>query len=266
MKASTAQDYRERVVRTLLYIQQHLDEELDYAALASVAAFSPFHFHRVFRGICGETVTQHIRRLRLERAARDLRDGDRAVTDIAFEAGFEAHESFTRAFAKRFGMPPSHYRDIPPVEILQLPPVRVLFLRHTGPYDQVGTTWGRLMMWAGMRGLLGPGMRLLGISYEDPDVTPPDQLRYDACVVVSRPVEPEGEFGVTEVSGGTYAVATHKGAYEKLSDTYRQLFGGWLPDSGRSLRDVPCFEEYLNSPQFVRPEELLTRIHIPLED
>jgi len=106
MKASTAQDYRERVVRTLLYIQQHLDEELDYAALSSVAAFSPFHFHRVFRGICGETVTQHIRRLRLERAARDLRDGDRAVTDIAFEAGFEAHESFTRAFAKRFGMPP----------------------------------------------------------------------------------------------------------------------------------------------------------------
>jgi AraC family transcriptional regulator len=53
-----------------------------------------------------------------------------------------------------------------------LPQMRVAFLRHTGPYDQVMTTWQRLMMWAGWRGLLGPGMQLLGISHDDPEVTP----------------------------------------------------------------------------------------------
>ena len=56
----------------------------------------------------------------------------------------------------------------------------------------------------------------------------------------------------------------HKGPYENLSVTYRLIFGAWLPASGRELRDVPCFEHYLNSPQSARPEDLLTVIHVPV--
>src|ERR1700692_1762426 len=103
MKTSTEQDYRERIVRTLVFVQAHLGEDLDLERLASVAAFSRFHFHRIFRGLTGETVKEHVRRLRLERAARDLRRLDEAITDIAFHAGFETHESFTRAFGDMFG-------------------------------------------------------------------------------------------------------------------------------------------------------------------
>ena len=66
-------------------------------------------------------------------------------------------------------------------------------------------------------------------------------------------------------AGGRYAVATHKGPYSELSKTYRSLYGGWLPQSGHRLRDVPAFEQYLNSPQNTRPEDLLTLIHVPLE-
>ena len=65
MKPSTEQDYRERIVRTLVYIQQHLDDELELEQVAGVAAFSSFHFHRIFRGLIGETLKEHIRRLRL---------------------------------------------------------------------------------------------------------------------------------------------------------------------------------------------------------
>ena len=64
------------------------------------------------------------------------------------------------------------------------------------------------------RGLLGPGMKMFGIVHDDPDVTPEDKIRYDAAVAVSRPVSPEGEFGVMELAGGRYAVATHRGPYE----------------------------------------------------
>src|SRR5205823_5527155 len=53
MKPSTEQDYRERILRTLVYIQQHLDDDLQLDQLASVAAFSRFHFHRIFRGMVG---------------------------------------------------------------------------------------------------------------------------------------------------------------------------------------------------------------------
>jgi len=139
-------------------------------------------------------------------------------------------------------------------------------LRHVGPYAQVGATWGRLMTWAGMRGLLGPHTRTIGMVHDDPEVTPADKIRYDAAVVVNRPVDPEGEFGVTEIPGGKYAVFTHHGPYESLEQTYRRFFGGWLPPSGRELRDAEAFEEYLNSPMNTRPEDLLTRIHVPLRE
>jgi AraC family transcriptional regulator len=291
MKASTEQDYYERIVRTLLFIQGHLDDDLELDEVAAVAAFSPFHFARIFRGLVGETLMEHIRRLRLERAARNLKLHDDPITQVAFEAGFETHESFTRAFGAMFGVPPSAYRaahqpapeaasgthldevtgyhppaygDVPPVEIKELAPVRVVFLRHAGPYSQVGATWGRLMAWAGMRGLLGPGMKMFGIVHDDPDVTPNDKIRYDAAVAVSRPVEPEGEFGVMDLAGGRYAVATHRGPYEELGKAYQRIYGAWLPESGQELRDVPAFEQYLNSPQSTKPEDLLTLIHVPI--
>jgi AraC family transcriptional regulator len=58
-------------------------------------------------------------------------------------------------------------------------------------------------------------------------------------------------------------VFTHGGPYEKLEESYRRFFGAWLPKSGREPRDAEAFEEYLNSPMNWRPEDLLTRIHVP---
>jgi len=290
MKETTAAGYHERIVRVLVYIQAHLDEPLELETLAGVACFSPYHFHRIFRALIGEPVQEHVRRLRLERAAHRLKLQDQPVTDIAFDAGYESHEAFTRAFHAMFGMSPSqfrasheapdspsgvHFNDTagyhppdygapPAVEIKTLPPQRVVFLRHRGPYDQVGATWAKLAAWAGQRGLFGPATRFLGISWDDPQITPADKLRYDAAITIGRPVEPEGEIGVTEIAGGEYATLLHKGPYETLGRSYQALLGGWLPASGRELRDVPCFELYLNSPQTARPEELLTLIHAPI--
>jgi AraC family transcriptional regulator len=67
-----------------------------------------------------------------------------------------------------------------------------------------------------------------------------------------------------ELAGGEYATLMHKGPYEGLGRAYQALLGGWLPQSGRELRDAPCFEVYLNSPQTSRPEDLLTLIHVPV--
>jgi AraC family transcriptional regulator len=281
VKGSTEQDYRERIVRTLVFIQAHLDDELELERVAAVAAFSPFHFHRIFRGLVGEPLKEHVRRLRLERAAGSLKRAGEPIVDIALQAGFETHESFTRAFKDMFGVSPSEYRsgrrgecaapgnegagDIPAPEIRDLPPTRLVFLRHVGPYNEVGATWGKLMMWAGMRGLLGPGMKMIGIVHDDPEVTPPEKVRYDAAVLVTRPVEPQGDFGVMDLPAGVYAVFTHHGSYNGLSKTYRAIYGGWLPKSGRQLRDTPAFEEYVNSPRDTRPEDLITKIHIPVE-
>jgi AraC family transcriptional regulator len=250
MKQVTEQDYRERILRALIYIQQHLDDELSLEQLSAVANFSRFHFHRVFHGLVGESLGQHIRRLRLERAAKQLKQSSEPVVQLALQAGFETHEAFTRAFKTMFETSPSDYRaahkptpespsgtyfddvksfhspsygDPASVEVKQISPMRVIFLRHVGPYSAVGSTWGRLMGWAGPRGLLGPNMVTIGIVHDDPAITPADKIRYDACLVVPPSVKPEGEFGIMDLADGFHAVATHRGPYENLSQTYQRI-------------------------------------------
>lgn len=269
----SGQSYQERILRVLLHIQRNLDRPLGLEELASVACFSPFHFHRIFRGIAGESVMEHVRRLRLEQAAQKLRFSDSPVIDVALDAGYESHEAFTRAFSARFGIPPFSYRKkrrpslvecVSGVRLEEFGPKRVIFLRHVGPYNQVGPAWQKLMSWAGMRGLIGAAPVLLGIVYDTPEVTAETKLRYDAALVVESGVEPEGEIGVQEIAGRQYAVITHTGPYDGIHETYDRMCGGWLPSSGRELASVPAFERYLNSPYDTAPEHLRTDIYLPL--
>ena len=151
------------------------------------------------------------------------------------------------------------------VTIKQLKPRRVAFMRHVGPYDAVGAVWEKLTMHLGRAGLLGGPAEFIGICHDDPAVTPPEKIRYDACVTVDEDFRPAGEIGVQTVPGGDYAVLTHLGPYVKLGESYAKLLGQWLPRSGRSLRSTPCFDVYLNSPENTAPEDLVTDIHAPLE-
>ena len=84
--------------------------DLSLDALAARAGWSPFHFHRAFRKVVGETPKQYMLRLRLERAAARLATGSDPVVRIAADAGFASHEVFTRAFRRQFGLTPSAYR------------------------------------------------------------------------------------------------------------------------------------------------------------
>jgi AraC family transcriptional regulator len=280
----------------MVHIQQHLDEPLAWQELARLACLSPYHFHHLFTGMTGESLSGHIRRLRLERAATRLKLSSDPVVEIAFEAGYTTHESFTRAFHSAFGMSPAryrrckkggaeiripsgvHYQDRKPpnnfrclrskpmnVTIKYLQPMRVAFMRHIGPYSEVGQTWDEFMMWLGKDGLLGGDSQFIGICHDDPAVTLSGRIRYDACVTVDEAFRPQGEVGVQVISGGEYAIMTHFGPYEKLGASYAKLLGQWLPRSGRRVRPIPCFEVYLNSPENTAPADLISDIHVPLE-
>jgi AraC family transcriptional regulator len=94
------------------YVQAHLDEDLTLEKLAAVAAFSPFHFHRVFAAITSETLSDFIRRIRLERAASGLAMmRDTGVLEIALRCGFSSAATFARAFKGHFGMTATEWRD-----------------------------------------------------------------------------------------------------------------------------------------------------------
>jgi AraC family transcriptional regulator len=105
---------------------------------------------------------------------------------------------------------------------------------------------------------------MLGVYHGDPDVTPAGKLRADCGVTVDDGVAGAGEVGVQTLDGGDYAILRQRGPYSELSAAYRWLYGTWLPASGREPRHAPPFEVYLNSPQEVKAEDLLTDIHLPL--
>lgn len=110
MKPDTRSFYELAVTRALRHVVGNLDEALDLERLAREAGLSPFHFHRIFRGLVGETPLELHRRLRLERAAHRLIVEDTSVTSIAFDAGYDTHEAFTRAFSARYARSPSEFR------------------------------------------------------------------------------------------------------------------------------------------------------------
>lgn len=89
-RRATWEDYQRRVTRAVGHLERHLDDDLSLPDLAGAASFSPCHFHRVFRAIIGEGVAEHVRRLRLERAAARLRGTSRPILEIALEAGYQA--------------------------------------------------------------------------------------------------------------------------------------------------------------------------------
>jgi len=280
---TTRNDYAERLERVFRWLTDHLDDTLDLTRLADVACLSPYHFHRVYRAMQGETAADTVRRLRLHRAAVELITGELPVARVARRAGYGSQEAFTRAFKAAYGAPPARYRAsfVPTptanrqedamettttyeASIRQTPPLRVAALPHVGPYANIGGTFERLLAVAGGQGLLGPAIRTFGIYYDDPAATPVSALRADACVAVPDGLTPVNELQVREIRGGRYAVVLHVGPYAELDRPYKWLYGTWLAQSGEEPDNSPIVEEYLNDARTVAPTQLKTEIWLPL--
>ncbi len=107
--------YQWHINRAMDFINQHLDDDPSLDEIAAAAAFSKFHFHRLFKGVVGETVADFTRRLRLEKAAHLLLyDRRQSITQIAFTCGFSSSQNFAKAFRQRFGQSPGAFRRASP--------------------------------------------------------------------------------------------------------------------------------------------------------
>jgi AraC family transcriptional regulator len=284
---SSRLEYEQRVNRVIDHIRDHLADELSLEQLARVAAFSPFHFHRIFHGVTGETLFGFIHRVRIERAATALRDHpDDSVLAIALDHGFSSAATFARAFRARFGMSATAWRQggaerwrarsastrararskrgkanrkrgkAPArarrdgrrmdVKVTTLPRYRIAYMRHVGPYGAHGIPdlWARFAKWMETHGLLGPDSIRLGIARDDPEVTAPEQLRYDACVVVPDGFEGDKWVNVTELRASKYAVGAFAGTAHEIVGAWETLYRSWLPGSGYQPDDRPCIELY----------------------
>src|SRR5262245_33734089 len=231
-RLTTRSDYAMRLERVFRWLADHLDDTLDLAQLADVAAMSPYHFHRIYHAMQGETAAETVRRLRLHRAAVELITGELPVPRIARRAGYGSQEAFTRAFKTAYGVPPARYRAsfVPmpttgkpedamettltyQATIRESATIRVAALAHRGDSQTIGTTFERLAALAGGLNLFGPSTRSFGLYYDDPSVVAREALRADACMTIPDGWAPSGDLERREIQGGRYAVLLHVGPY-----------------------------------------------------
>lgn len=294
--------YQDSLDRVLRHIENNLDEPLPLEALSRIACFSSYHFHRIFTAMTGETVAAYIRRLLLQRAAARLSYSRAPVTTLALDAGYDSVDAFTRAFRALFGMSPSAYRKnggslalaalrskggplfypqtkdgfSMDIHIKSFPPRLAAATRHVGPYMDCGSAWNRLCGALAPLGLMGQGALACSICHDDPDITPPEKCRMEACLTlpdgmtkqtpaVQTLLQNKDIYLLTLGGEGEYASVLVKGPYTLLHPAYRSLYGEWLPKSGREPAPAPGLEIYHTCPDTTPPEELLTEILILLQ-
>jgi len=276
-------DYVERINRAIDHVMRHLAEPLPLDDVARAAAFSPFHFHRIFKALVGETVHDFVKRVRLEHALHLLsyREGA-SLTEVALACGFSSSSDFSRSFRGRFGVPPSAFdvqtlrrlrreqmvgallpadqrhrlARLPPgqnpdgfvVRLRQVPARRVAYLRVFKPYEGEGVAQAarRLVAWAAARGLAGG--QWLGYQWDDPEIVPLDQCRYDVGLEIPEGAAVDGDVSVAQFAPMTLAELDIAGPADLEMRALDWLFTTWLPTSGYAPDHQPCFEAWVGEP------------------
>lgn len=275
----------QRVNRAIDHVLVHLDQPLNLERVAQAAGFSPFHFHRVFRAMVGETLAQFVKRLRLDRAlARLSADPDRSLTEVALDAGFGSSSDFSRSFKQRFGVPPrafdvqafrrqrraewqvavggpeQHRLDRLPegqnpdgfeVQLRRLRPRSVAYLRVLDSYrpGAVERAARRLESWAEARGLADG--QWLGYMWDDPELVAPGDCRYDIAVEIGPGDEvrlPDGDVCRFDFPAMRVAQIELFGDVQLELRALDWFYRTWLPPSGYLPTDQPGFEAFVGRP------------------
>jgi len=189
VKPVTETDYRARIERVIRALSDEPEAPHTLDQLARIAHFSPFHFHRIYRAMVGESVIETARRLRLARAALLLATTDSPVTEVAMDSGYESVQTFSRAFRNLTNVSPREFRDrgmqlaqlvVGPlpikrggsnmqVEIVERSPIKAWTMRLRGAMtpENFKDTYTRLWQWQIDHGIAGRTREAIGIFYGD---------------------------------------------------------------------------------------------------
>jgi AraC family transcriptional regulator len=285
MSTRSAQEniYLQRINAVIGHVRENLKEDLSLDVLAQVAGFSPFHFHRLFKSITEETVSELVLRLRLERAVALLRSTpELSITDAAFECGFRSVSVFSRAFKKQYGLNARgwdrqsplknskngqvidgfpHYtlqnlsdfakQDEFKVQIRSLPEERLAYIRVYDSYSKfsrVTAAYYRLIEWYRQRGSSLEDTTLYGMSQDDPNVTPLRLCRFDWCLTVPTHWPAEDDVSVQDFPGCQVATIHCFGDIRHEDKAIQYLFRYWLPRSRYQPANLPGMEIYRRQP------------------
>lgn len=286
--------YHTRMQRVLTYIDNNLDGDLGLNALSSVAAFSVFHFHRQFCAMFGLSLHRYVQLVRMKRASWRLAyRRDISVTEISLDAGYDAPDSFARAFRQRIGQAPIAFREAPnwsawaaamqplaavrkqimtqkfsieDVSVRTQADVPVAFMSHRGDPERLGETIREFIAWRKANGVRAATHATYTIFHTDPDSVAREDYRVDLAAATQRAITPADkgiEAGM--IPAGRCAVLRIVGASDNLRAAAEFLYGHWLPASGEEPREFPLYAERVRFFPDVPEHEAITDLYLPIK-
>lgn len=102
----------ERLNQAMAHIEDRLDQSIEVAELARIAATSEYHLRRLFSALAGMPLSEYIRRRRLTIAGAEVLAGQRTLLDVAVRYGYGSGEAFARAFRAVHGVGPGEARRV----------------------------------------------------------------------------------------------------------------------------------------------------------
>ena len=264
-------DWIERFNAAVRYMEEHLDDQIDYDRLAKIACCSTYHYQRMFGYMAGIPLSEYIRRRRMSCAAADLLGGER-VLDTALKYGYESPTAFNRAFQAVHGVAPSSakqsgvtLKSFPPLSfkmtikgveemnyrIEKKPSFRIVGVREAISTDVEDVFAMVPLFWQKSAPLIpqlvsmmdGTPQGVLGVSTCN-EVE--NQQNYYYIAVASSLAVPEGmhECIIPEV---TWAIFSGSGTVGALQTLQQRIVSEWLPTSGYEWANATDVEVYLNN-------------------
>jgi len=295
-------DYLSRINRVFQYIDDHISSDLSLTKISEIAFFSPFHFHRVFKYVTGETLNEYVIRRRIEKSALDLLHKKSTVIEIAHKFGFCDNSSYTRSFKKYYGISPTQFKKQNPhrfskisqleskigqdypdhekylcvidnlkkwtkmnakIEIIELPKMDVAYVSCLGPQN-LDRAYSQLIKWATPLGLMNEHVKPITIYHDSFKVTEHDKVRMSAGLVLEHPVTTEGEIGLVSIEPGKFI----KGSFEIKLNEFEKSWTGlfvWMNENGYKKADRDPFEIYHNNFKEHPEQKAIVDFYIPIK-
>lgn len=288
MRLTQRERYAEQIDRLVRYLHavdwSDSAADIDLEQLATVANLSPWHFHRVFRLMTGESLGEMVRRLRVAKGAALLRGAPGQVTQAAMASGYATPQAFARAVRRVTGLSPTdlprshellallrarvttrHGKPPLSVEITSVDPFVVQAMRNVGDYRDLDAAFARLfeLMFAdhSMDTLQG----IYGVPLDDPMSVPPTECRFECAVKIDATATLNPPIHAIELGGGMCVLAHHLGDYNLVHAAIDELYAALLDSHDIRLADAPVHVLYHDDPEVRPTHELRADIYIPIE-
>lgn len=282
-------EWLNRLNAVIVYMEEHLEGEIDLTRMAQIACCSPFHFQRMFSYLAEVPLGEYIRRRKMTRAAADLQNESERIIDISLKYGYDSPTAFNRAFQGIHGIAPSEARKSGAVLKAYLPISFKIIIKGEVEMDyriekkdefrivgakehyvlnveenfaQIPAFWQKTVQ-------SGTFSQILGLVNQEPKgilglTSSMKGKDFDYYIAApSDMVVPDGLYEYT-VPACTWAIFTCIGPMPTaIQALQKRIVSEWLPTSGYEYADAPDIEVYFEGNQ--QAEDYHCEVWLPVE-